>query len=167
MLYKQNLNYNLSYGCLPRAASDNYPESALQDSLLPCQTRTLEEQDFPKGNLGHIHRWGWGREGGKGECIRSPMSRRREEGWWVTHGQRPRQCGSAGKGAGGWCLFPPQTHHCSPRCITSPCKCQQVSFHNSFIMYLLEALCTYISLENTVVMMPRKLYKQFLLKANI
>lgn len=50
--------------------------------------------------------------------------------------------------------------------LVSPYKCQQASFYNSFSICWLEVLHTYVSLEITVVMMPRKLHKQLLLEAN-
>lgn len=137
------------------------PSSPLRQEL----SLSLEEQDFLKGNLGHIHMWGWEREG-EGECIRSSM-RRKEEGLWVTHREKPSQWGNAGKGTGGGVSsFPNPLLFFSLHHLNS-CQCQQVSFYNSFIKYQLEVLHTYISFEITVVMMLWKLYKQFFLKANI
>lgn len=67
------------------------------------KTRTVHSSrrvGFSEGNLLHIQMWGSEREGREGECIRFPM--RREKGGGVEgHPQRPRQCGSVGKGAGG------------------------------------------------------------------
>lgn len=171
MLYKQNLNYHLRYGCLPRAASDNYPASALQDSLLPCQTRTLlasRRTGFSEGKSGsHPHAWLRKRRRGRG-AHKVPYEQKR--GGVAGHPQREAKAVWKGReGARGVVSlpYPNPSLLFSLHCLTSPCKCQQVSFYNSFSTYLLEVLHTYASLEITVVMMPGKLYKQFLLKAKI
>lgn len=136
--------------------------SSHQEKLLLASRKT----GFIEGNLGHTHIWGWGR-GGEGDCGRSPKSRRRGK---VAGQSQTRGQGSVAvqvRGLAGCPCIPRSITALNSHHLTSPCKCQHVSFYKSFIMHLLEVLHTYVSLEITVVVMPRKLHKQFLLKANI
>lgn len=76
----------------------------------------LEEQDFLKGNLGHVHMaWLRKRRRGRG-AHKVPYEQKR--GGVAGHPQREAKAVWKGReGAGGWCLFLTQTHHCSSRCI--------------------------------------------------
>lgn len=105
MLYKQNLNYNLRCGCLPQAVSNNYTESALQNSLLLSGKipSCLQKNRIYRGKSGSHPHVGLRKRRGRG-VRSSPKSRRR--GRVVSHPQTRGQ-GSAGKGAGGLSLASP------------------------------------------------------------
>lgn len=152
MLYKQNLNYNLRYGCLSQAASDNYPESASQGSFLPHQTRALLTcrrtgfSERKSGSYPYVWLKKRRREGGTHEV---PYEWEKK-GVIVGHPTMTIQ-GSVGvqvRGCGRVSFTSPNPsllfslHH-----LISLCKCQHVSFCNSFIRYLLEVLHSYVSLE--------------------
>lgn len=81
--------------------SGNYPESALQYSLLPPDKNCSRRVGFSGGNLVHIQMWGWKEKEGNGSAYGSLWGRRREEGLKANlKGQGSLEAQVSGQGGG-------------------------------------------------------------------